>query len=833
MRIAFLTANLGKIDRNLQSLHVPQTVEIDFHAFDDQNFPPRPSLTPRLQAKIPKMMGWQMVPGYDLYIWGDANITFARADSVAWLVEQLGDADLAFFKHPDFRTTIKAELEHMAWHISGESGNANAKQYHTERYGAEPIRYQVETYLADPAFMDNALYAGGMFIYRNNERTQKVLSDWLLHNALYSIQDQLSLPYVLSKSGCAVHTIDESIWNNRYLDYFMRNDSKMHKWDQYYVGAPGTPSAYRYGDTETYQKGAEFLADCPTVEDWGSGAGGFKRFRSDAKGIDGSVTPNSDAMEDLTTYTSTVDGIFLRHVLEHNEAWKLILSNAIQSARKKICVVLFTPWSEDTTQEIRTGTRINESFGVWVRTLALSREDFYGLLTRAGFSVTEEQVKSKTEYGQETLLYATRSDVPTTARILPRAKTLEYPLVSLFTPTHNTQWLHDLYETLKEQTYPKWQWVIVYNNGATPMDFHDERVKTVHLQYPTLEWVGPLKAIACEHCDGEILVEMDHDDLLTPNALEEVVKAFREHPEIGFAFSNTAYTTPEWGTYPRFDASFGWKYRPFSYKGHALEETLTFPPSPESVSKIWFAPNHLRAFKTSIYRRIGGHRKDMRVLDDGDLMCRMFIEAPMHHIDQCLYIYRVHGENAWLKHNQEIQDNVLRIYDQHILPMLLAWAKRQGLRAIELGGRIAPWSGFETVDLKDADIIHDLNTPWPFADSSVGVIRAMDVLEHLKDPIFTMKEMYRVLTPGGWVILQVPSTDGRGAFQDPTHVSFWNENSFLYYTHRDFAKYIDTPVRFQAARLYTTPHEGRHVCWTHAHLVSLKEGYTPPGVVEI
>ena len=29
-----------------------------------------------------------------------------------------------------------------------------------------------------------------------------------------------------------------------------------------------------------------------------------------------------------------------------------------------------------------------------------------------------------------------------------------------------------------------------------------------------------------------------------------------------------------------------------------------------------------------------------------------------------------------------------------------------------------------------------------------------------------------------------PSTDGRGAFQDPTHVSFYNENSFWYFTDR-------------------------------------------------
>ena len=46
-----------------------------------------------------------------------------------------------------------------------------------------------------------------------------------------------------------------------------------------------------------------------------------------------------------------------------------------------------------------------------------------------------------------------------------------------------------------------------------------------------------------------------------------------------------------------------------------------------------------------------------------------------------------------------------------------------------------------------------------------------------------------------------PSTDGRGAFQDPTHVSFWNSNSFWYYTRKEQAAYINTPVKFQLNRI--------------------------------
>ena len=47
-----------------------------------------------------------------------------------------------------------------------------------------------------------------------------------------------------------------------------------------------------------------------------------------------------------------------------------------------------------------------------------------------------------------------------------------------------------------------------------------------------------------------------------------------------------------------------------------------------------------------------------------------------------------------------------------------------------------------------------------------------------------------------------PFGDGEiGAFQAPTHVSFWNSNSFWYYTRSEQAKFINSPVLFEANRL--------------------------------
>ena len=93
-------------------------------------------------------------------------------------------------------------------------------------------------------------------------------------------------------------------------------------------------------------------------------------------------------------------------------------------------------------------------------------------------------------------------------------------------------------------------------------------------------------------------------------------------------------------------------------------------------------------------------------------------------------------------------------------------------------------NGYTNVDIVEpADVLCDLELAWPWPDSSVDYIRAVDIFEHLCDKIHTLNEAWRVLVPGGILFMVVPTTDGRGAWQDPTHSSFWNPNSLFYLEH--------------------------------------------------
>lgn len=392
--------------------------------------------------------------------------------------------------------------------------------------------------------------------------------------------------------------------------------------------------------------------------------------------------------------------------------------------------------------------------------------------------------------------------------------------ISLFSPTHNPEFLNQTYTSIRDQSFKEWEWVVLCNNGAK-YENSDPRVRVIY-DDTGIKDVGYLKRAACKQSIGDVLFEMDHDDLLLPGALEETAKAFSD-PSVDFAYSNTVNYDVRVNSPVTWDMRYGWSYRNLKVGELDCVEAVSADPYPQSISRIWFAPNHLRAWRAKTYWAIGGHNATMKITDDHDLMCRTYINGKMCHIDKPLYFYRVHGGNTWLQNQEEIQETMFRCHDAYIVPMMLKWAKERGLRCIDICGGVNPEPGFESVDIENGQITADLNGRWPFEDGSVGLIRAHDAIEHLRNPIHTMNEAYRCLAHGGLFDILVPSTDGQGAFCDPGHVSFWNYRSFRYYTEGAFKKFVSGyKGRFQQIKLRDV-RMWDNLPYVSAHLIAIKQ----------
>jgi len=242
-------------------------------------------------------------------------------------------------------------------------------------------------------------------------------------------------------------------------------------------------------------------------------------------------------------------------------------------------------------------------------------------------------------------------------------------VINVCTPLYNNsrEQLSRLWASLKAQTHDDWVWT-VYDDSTLPGAANiiwgfcaDERYKielfTPHV--PSRGNIGLAKHNCFSLAKGDILVEVDADDELTPDALTEIDAAFTANPDIGFVYSDWAEINEqgEWCRYPQ-----GWAFGYGSdYQIAPGRWVMSAPPiNATTMSHIVSVPNHVRAWRADIYRALNGHNPEMRVADDYELLLRTFLSTRMLHIPKLLY--RQHtGNTAQRRHNAEIQDNVARL----------------------------------------------------------------------------------------------------------------------------------------------------------------------------
>lgn len=210
-KVAVLTCVLGNFDKLVDPLE--QTQPFDFHRWTDENFPPIAQWDPRLQYRIPKTHGWQMLPGYDTYVWLDGSMSLTNPKALEWLLDKLGDNDIALFKHP-WRDTVKEEVQHIDDYLNRRGGGRNGQRYMLNRYKNGLHKQQFSEMLVN-GYVDNVLYASMAFIYRNTPSVQDALKEWWYQGTRYYSCDQIVLPWVVRHLKVA--QITEDVFNNDYV----------------------------------------------------------------------------------------------------------------------------------------------------------------------------------------------------------------------------------------------------------------------------------------------------------------------------------------------------------------------------------------------------------------------------------------------------------------------------------------------------------------------------------------------------------------------------------------------------------------------------------------
>jgi glycosyltransferase involved in cell wall biosynthesis len=204
------------------------------------------------------------------------------------------------------------------------------------------------------------------------------------------------------------------------------------------------------------------------------------------------------------------------------------------------------------------------------------------------------------------------------------------PLISVLVPTYSPkpQFLRDCIESVQAQIYENWELCIV--DDASPDEEtrkiieeyaeQDKRIKYKFLK--TNQHIAKATNAAIEMADGEFVALFDHDDLLWPNALYEVVSTLNENKELDFIYTDEDKITE--------DRHF--HLGPF------------FKPdwNPDFLHSVNYI-THLSVIRKTLLDELGGLRSDYNGAQDWDLFLRITSATKnIHHIPKIVYSWRIH-----------------------------------------------------------------------------------------------------------------------------------------------------------------------------------------------
>jgi GT2 family glycosyltransferase len=224
---------------------------------------------------------------------------------------------------------------------------------------------------------------------------------------------------------------------------------------------------------------------------------------------------------------------------------------------------------------------------------------------------------------------------PNAARLAQqrKASSARRPLVSIVVPVYNTpaDFLDQMVRSILEQTYSHWE-LCIADGGSTSTWIRptlerwaaaDPRLRVAFLG--TNRGISGNTNAALALASGEFVAFLDHDDLLAPFALFEVVQAMNANPDADFFYSDE----------DKLDES-----------GRRVDPCFKPDWSPDVLRSHNYIC-HLLTLRRDLVERIGGLREGFDGAQDYDLVLRASECARrIVHIPRVLYHWRMHTQST-------------------------------------------------------------------------------------------------------------------------------------------------------------------------------------------
>ena len=204
------------------------------------------------------------------------------------------------------------------------------------------------------------------------------------------------------------------------------------------------------------------------------------------------------------------------------------------------------------------------------------------------------------------------------------------PLISIAVPAYQTpvEFLKQMIESLISQTYTGWELCIA---NASPDNEEMQRVladysaKDVRVRFCSLKenlGIAENTNRAFAMAKGEFMGLLDHDDLLAPNALYEIVNTLQDHPQADALYTDEDKVTTD------------------------LDEHFQPHLKPDFNLDLLRSNNYICHFfvvRKSIVEKAGGFRKEFDGAQDYDFIFRCTENArEVLHVPEILYHWRTH-----------------------------------------------------------------------------------------------------------------------------------------------------------------------------------------------